>query len=109
MQKPFITNQFMQFYNRQMEVNQAIIYGYGLLDYIDYVADTLQPEVGDMGLDLTLNYPLIRRALTRCLSYLDRTDTTLTEQDFAIFSAFLLREFRDLEQLIDDEFDEYGF
>lgn len=109
MLKPFVTNQFIQFHRGQMEDNQAIDYGYNLLDYLDYVAESLAPEVGDSGLELTLNYSLIRRALSRCLSYLDRTDTTLTDEDFAIFTSFLLTELRDLEQLIDAEFDEYGF
>ncbi|MGF1689504.1 hypothetical protein L4C36_23055 [Photobacterium japonica] len=82
MNQPFVTNQFIQFYKREMEINQAIAYGYGLLERLDIVIAQLEPEIGQFGVEVTLNYPLIRsfahslirHALTRCLSCLDRTD-----------------------------------
>ncbi|MGF1687895.1 hypothetical protein L4C36_14580 [Photobacterium japonica] len=105
MNQPFVTNQFIQFYKREMEINQAIAYGYGLLERLDEVIAQLEPEIGLFGVEVTLNYPLIRHALTRCLSYLDRTGTALTEQDFDVFVGYLLTELRDLDTLIVDEFD----
>ncbi|MGF1723197.1 hypothetical protein [Photobacterium nomapromontoriensis] len=107
MNQPFVTNQFIQFYKREMEINQAIAYGYGLLVRLDEVIAQLEPEIGHFGVEVTLNYPLIRHALTRCLSFLDHTDTTLTGQDFDVFAGYLLAELRDLERIIDTEFREY--
>ncbi|PSW13340.1 hypothetical protein C9J01_10865 [Photobacterium rosenbergii] len=107
--KPIINSEFMQFYNCQMEEKQAIEYGYKLLSSLDNIADQIKLEVGEEGLELLTSYHSTRWALLRYLSYLEQSNQMLTVLDAEIFATYLFTNLRDFEQLIDEEFSEYGF